>query len=80
MSHSDLFKNLFRNAREGDCSAPLLGHAPEWLDGGRVVYNGPVGRWDHERATVKQWFDGMGLLQTFTFEGGVVHLKKRFLR
>ena len=50
----------------------------------RIVYNGPVGRWDFDKGTAKQWFDGMSFLQSFTLDRNgsdvMVRMRKRFLR
>lgn len=48
---TDFYKNLFRNAKEGDTSAPIIGHLPSWFKAQgdtKIVYDGPVGCWDLE--------------------------------
>ena len=64
MSSTELFKNLFRNGTEGEAKAPIMGHLPDYVRG-RILYNGPVGKWDFEKESAKHWFDGQSLLTSF---------------
>ena len=34
---ADFYKNLFRNADEGDASAKIVGHLPDWFNADQVV-------------------------------------------
>lgn len=75
------YSKLFENATEGDSSAPIVGHLPEWVQG-TLIYNGPVGQWEFEKESARHWFDGMAILQSFQVDQSkkIVFLKKRFLQ
>jgi beta,beta-carotene 9',10'-dioxygenase len=80
--HEQAFAKLFQNASEGQASGPILGHLPDWFmsQDTTIIYNGPVGVWDHAEQTVNNWFDGLAILTLFKMEGPLVHARKRFLK
>ena len=84
MSSENMFARLFDNATEGETSGAIIGHLPDWFLQRRtqIIYNGPVGVWDHSQQTVNNWFDGMAILTSFKVDGEkkIVHLKKKFLQ
>jgi len=61
-----------------DCRLPLRGELPDWLDGA-LVRNGPA-RFEVGDDRVEHWFDGLGMLQRFDFDGTAVRYSNRFLR
>lgn len=57
-STTDLkFHKLFQNSTEGDETSNISGNLPDWFlkENIQVLYNGPVGIWDHQYQTVKQY-------------------------
>lgn len=85
MSDTELqFARLFQNASEGDAKAPIMGLLPDWFlaKKAKVIYNGPVGLWDHEKLTANHWFDGLSILTSFKVDGSnkMVEMKKRYLK
>ena len=78
------FGKLFQNSHEGEASGPILGHLPDWFlaETNQVIYNGPVGLWDHPNQTVNNWFDGMAVLTSFKIDGPqkIVSVTKKFLK
>jgi len=55
------------------------GHLPGWLEG-TLIRNGP-GAFELGGAAVDHWFDGLAMLQRFTFSGaGTIDYQNRFLR
>ena len=84
-SPRDLFKNLFRNASECESKAPIITKdksslLPECVNGSRIIYNGPVGKWDFEKESARHWFDGMSILTAFDIdrEKNVSYLLRTF--
>lgn len=84
MSVEEYFGKLFQNNSEGESSGPIIGHLPDWFlaETNQIIYNGPVGRWDHPHQTVNNWFDGLAILTSFQIDGPqkMVHMRKRFLK
>ena len=78
------YTKLFQNNSEGDSKGRIKGHLPDWImsEVNKIIYNGPVGIWDHPTQTANHWFDGLGILTLFTIDGPQreVKLKKRFLK
>ncbi len=70
----------FRSLTEevSDRSLPVHGTVPDWLDG-TLVRNGPA-RFEVGGDRVDHWFDGLGMLQRFAFDGDGVTYTNRFLR
>lgn len=70
----------FRGCSEevADHELPLSGSLPDWLDGA-LVRNGPA-RFAVGDDRVEHWFDGLGMLQRFAFDGTAVRYSNRFLR
>lgn len=70
----------FRGCSEevADRRLPLRGALPDWLDGA-LVRNGPA-RFEVGDDRVEHWFDGLGMLQRFAFDGTAVRYSNRFLR
>ncbi len=56
---------------------PVTGTMPEWLSG-TLLRTGP-GKWDLGRQHLLHWWDGLALLQRFSFAGGKVSYRCRFL-
>ena len=54
------------------------GRIPGWLDGS-LLRNGPA-RFEVGGERVAHWFDGLGMLRRFAFDGGRVTYTDRFLR
>lgn len=57
-STTDLqFHKLFQNSNEGDETSNISGNLPDWFlkENVQILYNGPVGIWDHQYQTVKQY-------------------------
>lgn len=83
MNVEDYFGKLFQNNTEGDATAPIMGHLPDWFlaESNQIIYNGPVGIWDHANQTATNWFDGLAILTSFKIDGPqkMVTMKKRFL-
>jgi carotenoid cleavage dioxygenase-like enzyme len=60
-------------------SLSVEGDLPEWLSG-RLIRNGP-GSFAVGDSSVDHWFDGLAMLQQYTFDGDdAVHYRNRFLR
>lgn len=59
-------------------SLPVTGKVPEWLSG-TLVRNGP-GQFEVAHAVYTHWFDGLGMLHRYTFNGGKVSFANRFLK
>jgi beta-carotene 15,15'-monooxygenase len=57
---------------------PVEGSLPGWLSGS-LVRNGP-GSFAVGDGHVDHWFDGLAMLHRFTFDGGRVRYRNRFLR
>ncbi|XP_063045079.1 beta,beta-carotene 15,15'-dioxygenase-like [Engraulis encrasicolus] len=57
--------------------AKITGSVPDWLQG-TLVRNGP-GLFTIGDTSYKHWFDGMALLHSFTFKGGDVYYRSKFL-
>ncbi|XP_075910043.1 beta,beta-carotene 15,15'-dioxygenase [Petromyzon marinus] len=74
-------ETLFQgNAKE--CPQPvraeLQGKLPEWLSG-TLIRNGPALHTFGD-TSYNHWFDGMALLHSFTFRGGEVHYRSKYLQ
>ena len=54
------------------------GSVPNWLDGS-LLRNGPA-KFDVGGERVEHWFDGLGMLTRFAFDGGAIEYSNRFLR
>jgi len=54
------------------------GTVPSWLSG-TLIRNGP-GRFEVGGERVNHWFDGLGMLRRYAFDGGEVRYTNRFLR
>ena len=84
MNSEHFFARLFENSSEGNSSGTIVGHLPEWFkqQNTQIIYNGPVGIWDHQHQTVQHWFDGLALLTSFKIiqDGTMVQLTKRYLK
>jgi beta-carotene 15,15'-monooxygenase len=63
---------------ETEAKLPVEGDLPTWLSGS-LIRNGP-GSFAVGDETVDHWFDGLAMLHRFTFDGGSVRYKNRFLR
>jgi carotenoid cleavage dioxygenase-like enzyme len=57
---------------------PVEGELPSWLSGS-LIRNGP-GAFGFEDVAVKHWFDGLAMLQKYTFDGDGVAYRNRLLR
>lgn len=57
---------------------PVDGELPSWLSGS-LIRNGP-GAFGFEGGGVNHWFDGLAMLQKYTFHGGGVAYRNRLLR
>uniref|UniRef100_A0A3P8YFU0 Beta-carotene oxygenase 1 n=1 Tax=Esox lucius TaxID=8010 RepID=A0A3P8YFU0_ESOLU len=55
-----------------------IGNLPNWLQG-TLLRNGP-GIFTVGETTYNHWFDGMALMQSFTFQDGEVIYRSRYLR
>jgi len=81
---SEHFAKLFQNNSEADSVGRIEGNLPNWLmsEVNQVIYNGPVGIWDHPNQTANHWFDGLSILTSFIIDGPgkEVKMKKRFLK
>jgi len=80
MSASELYPKLFEDTVEGEASASLCGSLPSWLDAAVVIYNGPVGIWNHPKGRANHWFDGLGALTRIALSGGNVKATVKLLR
>ncbi|KAJ7986097.1 hypothetical protein DPEC_G00347270 [Dallia pectoralis] len=58
--------------------AEVKGNLPSWLHG-TLLRNGP-GMFTIGKTTYNHWFDGMALMQSFTFQDGEVIYRSRYLR
>jgi carotenoid cleavage dioxygenase-like enzyme len=56
---------------------PVTGALPDWLSGA-LLRTGP-GKWDLGGQQLEHWWDGLALLQRFSFGGGRVSYRCRFL-
>jgi hypothetical protein len=56
---------------------PVTGSLPDWLSG-TLLRTGP-GKWDLGHGQLEHWWDGLALLQRFTFQAGRVSYRCRFL-
>jgi len=56
---------------------PVTGTMPGWLSG-TLLRTGP-GKWDLGGARLQHWWDGLALLQRFSFQAGRVSYRCRFL-
>ena len=78
---SEHFAKLFQNNSEADSVGRIEGNLPNWLmsEVNQVIYNGPVGIWDHSNQTANHWFDGLSILTSFIIDGPgqEVRMKKR---
>ena len=78
---SEHFAKLFQNNSEADSVGRIEGNLPNWLmsEVNQVIYNGPVGIWDHPNQTANHWFDGLSILTSFIIDGPgkEVKMKKR---
>ena len=63
---------------ETEAKLPVEGDLPDWLSGS-LIRNGP-GSFSVGDGTVDHWFDGLAMLHRFTFDGGSVRYRNRFLR
>ena len=63
---------------ERDLDLPVEGSVPEWLSGS-LIRNGP-GSFETADGSVDHWFDGFAMLRRFSFDGGDVRYRNRFLR
>ena len=83
LTMSEYYANLFQNNNEADSVAKIEGNLPNWLmsEVNKIIYNGPVGIWDHPNQTANHWFDGLSILTSFVIDGPEkeVRMKKRFL-
>lgn len=57
---------------------PIDGLIPDWL-GGQLLRTGPA-RFEVGDQAYRHWFDGLAMLHAFTFGGGAVGYRNRFLR
>lgn len=57
---------------------PVQGTIPAWLTG-TLIRNGPA-QFESGTEGYRHWFDGSAMLHAFTFEGGQVAYRNRFLR
>ena len=57
---------------------PVEGSFPAWL-GGALVRNGPA-QFEVGSTTFNHWFDGLAMLHAFSFSGGHVGYRNRFVR
>jgi carotenoid cleavage dioxygenase-like enzyme len=57
---------------------PVQGRIPDWL-GGQLIRTGPA-RFEVGIDSYRHWFDGLAMLHAFTFDGGAVGYRNRFLR
>lgn len=77
--HPD-FRNAFQNLEQETppTALPVQGRLPAWLQGallrtGPATFSLPQGSYSH-------WFDGLGMLQRFGFDGGRASYTGRFLQ
>ncbi|MFB6150680.1 MAG: carotenoid oxygenase family protein [Haloarculaceae archaeon] len=61
-----------------DRELPVEGEIPDWLTGA-LVRNGPA-KFEADGDRVNHWFDGLGMLHRFSFDGEGVRYTNRFLR
>lgn len=68
------------DAEVTDRSLPVSGTLPDWL-AGALVRNGPA-KFEVDGDRVDHWFDGLGMLHRFAFEGSYDEIRytNRFLR
>ena len=59
-------------------SLPLDGEFPAWLEG-TLIRNGPA-QFEAGGRSVNHWFDGLAMLHAFSFAGGEVSYRNRFVR
>ena len=81
---SEHVTKLFQNNTEGESTGCITGELPDWFlsEVNQIIYNGPVGIWDHPNQTANHWFDGLSILASFKIDGPAkeIKLKKRFLK
>jgi beta-carotene 15,15'-monooxygenase len=63
---------------EHDTDLAVEGSLPDWLSGS-LIRNGP-GSFETAAGEVDHWFDGFAMLRQFSFDGGGVRYRNRFLR
>lgn len=72
-------KGLATLTDEVDLDAlPVEGALPEWLSG-TLIRNGPA-KFEVGGRQLRHWFDGLAMLHRFSFAGGDVSYRNRFLR
>ena len=59
-------------------SLPFDGEFPAWLEG-TLIRNGPA-QFEAGGRSVNHWFDGLAMLHAFSFAGGEVSYRNRFVR
>lgn len=65
------------DVESGPIDLPVEGRLPSWLTGD-LVRNGPAW-YDGGQRSFRHWFDGQAMLHRFTFAGGEVQYRNRYL-